>query len=412
VDRKQTERARALLGTIPEPAREQRLDQIVSLEVQIAAQSNAVPALLSRYASRNEPVPLDALRNGATELRRDGQDRAARQVLEFVYSRHLDMHRFDAAHFLGLAEIRLEENNGAAALELLGRMEMLAGEPFETLPAAAELLERFDKMAEAAEFYERRVKAVPWDTESREKLSELRRSVPDLTTIAGDRNAAYPVRVAAAVALRNAGGAAISTGASDLDLLASTTTLTEAAVNRPYWFRARVEAAAAATDPAVKTRLLLAALATNPEPAEPRIELFRIALAQRRYQLAVSSVATWNPQAANTDLAPERVPEWIVSRFLGGASLGAADRAEVARGLGDAHQRLNDPPAALYYYQLSLALASRQPQQAGVEQNIRAMREAIALRKANEQRRPVVMRNVEQPHIVRPRLTVLAGGGR
>ncbi len=163
VERKQTARAQALLNSIPDKARRNLQGQIVPLELQIAAQANALPATLTRFAADYEPPPLEAMREGANELRRVGDDAAARRVLEFIYTRELEAHRFDSANFLGLAEIRLQEKQAPAAVELLRRMTMLSGEPFETQTSAAALLEQFGQNTEAAAFYEQRVKAVPWD---------------------------------------------------------------------------------------------------------------------------------------------------------------------------------------------------------------------------------------------------------
>jgi hypothetical protein len=44
--------------------------------------------------------------------------------------------------------------------------------------------------------------------------------------------------------------------------------------------------------------------------------------------------------------------------------------------------------------------------------NLQAMLQAIELRKVNDERRPVVSRNLEQPHLVVPRQTAARGGAR
>jgi tetratricopeptide (TPR) repeat protein len=408
VERRQTERARTLLASIPEEARKMRLDQIVPLEMLAAAQANAIPALVARYAAQSEPLAAEILRNGASELKRNGEEAAARRVLEYLYSRELAAHNFDASNFLGLAEIRLEEKDPAAAVTLLRRMTMLAGAPFDTLTDAVRLLERFNRLEDAARFYEDRVKAVPWDAGAKEKLAEVQKNTSELTAAASDKQGPYTVRADAAGALRGLGGVTLNSGAAELDLLASKAALTEAAVNRPYWYQARLAAAHAAANAAAKIRLLEAAIAVNPEPAAPRIELFRTALDARRYRLAISSVAS----SANTPayLPPdgEVFQPWLAEQFLQGMPLGSSERAAVARGLGEAYQRLTDPEMAIYFYRLSLELSRSQPERAALEKNLEAMRAAVRLRTANEQRRPVVTKNLEQPHVVRARLT---GGG-
>ncbi len=405
VNRKLTQRAQTVLASIPEEARKSRPDQIVPLELQVAALANNVSALLNRYAAMIEPLSAEILRNAANELKRMGDDAAARRVLEYLYSRELAAHKFDASNFLGLAEIRLEEKDPAAAVALLRRMTMLSGAPFDTLPDAARLLERYGRPDDAATFYEQRVKAVPWDNVSKEKLAELRKNNAELASLANDKTAEFTVRADASVAIRKLGGASLKTGSPELDLLASTAPLTEAAVNKPYWHRARVEAAGATNAAAAKIRLLMAAIAVNPEPSAPRMELFRIALAAKRYQLAVSSVAAAANAPSYAPPETEEFPQYLAEQFLQGTGAGTTERASIARGLGEAYQQLNDPALAVYYYRLSLDLSKSQPQQAALEKNLEVMRAAVKLKIANEERRPVVTKNLEQPHIVKPRLT-------
>ena len=411
VERGLMDRARALLGSIPDSARDARLDQIVPLELQIAARSNGVPALLAKYGSAKTATSPEILRNAATELRARGQDAAARRVLEFVYSRELQAHRFEAPNFLGLAEVRLEEGDTAAAVALLRRMNMLAaGEPFSALPDAAKLLDRFGKTAEAAEFYEARVKSTPWDDESRARLAELRKDTAALTALVNDKSALYVARAGAAAAMRRLGGAAMTSGSGELDLLASSAPLGEAAVNKAYWYRARVEAAAGSKDPAVRIRLLQAALATEPQHNDARLSLFRAALEARRYNTAIASVASLPGQMAMSMPDSGPVPNYILDQFVNGAGFGIAERAAVARGLGESYQRLGDPTLAQYFWRLSLAFAPGQAGHEAIEKNIAAARAAVQLRTENDARRPVVTANVEQPHAVRPR--VGSGGGQ
>ena len=363
----------------------------------------------ARYAAERDGPRLEALRDGANQLRRDGDDAAARRVLEFVYTRELQAQHFDPANFLGLAEIRLEEKSVPAAVDLLKRMSMLSGEPFETLTAAASLLARFGASSEAAMFYEERVKAAPWDGQAREHLAELRYNAPDLTALAKGVYALYTVRSDAAVALRRAGGATLGSGTGELDLLASSSPFTEAAVNKPYWHRARVEAASSLKDPAAKIRLLLAAVAIDPKPPGPRFDLFRTALDQRRYTLALSTMPLQNLGVEPNFPEGERAPEWILGTFLQGTDLSAADRAVVARGVGEAYQRLKEPAKAIYYYRLALELDRSPAQRTAVQPNIDTLRTELKLRQANQERRPVVTRNLEQPHVVKPRLTQPGG---
>lgn len=106
----------------------------------------------------------------------------------------------------------------------------------------------------------------------------------------------------------------------------------------------------------------------------------------------------------------EKFPDWMVSSFLQNTTFHQADRAFFARGLGEAYQRLNEPARSVYYYRLALELDRTPSQSAAIEPALKAMRQALELRQANDARRPVVSQNLEQPHIVRARLTAARGG--
>lgn len=403
LDRRQAARAEAVLTSISASTRRSAQSELVPLEIQIAGLADSVPALLARYAARNEAPPVEVLRNGANELNRRGLATPARRVLEFIYTRELEAHRFDSANFLGLAEIRLVEGQTAAANDLLRRMTMLSGEPFETHAAAAALLARFGKNSEAAAFLEQLAKAVPWDSGSRVRWAELARNTQELTALAGNPNASYSARGDAAVALRRSGGTKVATGSAELDLLASNTALTELGVNKPYWYRARVEAAPAIQDGPSKARTLILAIGLNPAPVEPRVELFRTQLSLKRYQQAIWALPEGAHTAENLSDA-ETFPEWQTGSFLRDAPYNATERAAIARGLGDSWRNLGEAWRALYYYRLAMELDRSPAMKSGVQSNLDAVRRSVALKKQNNERRPVITKNLEQPHVVRPKL--------
>jgi hypothetical protein len=90
--------------------------------------------------------------NAATTLRQAGDLPSARRIMEFIYTRQLDREELARPVFLGLAEIRVQQGNVPAALELLHRLTLVVGEPFENLAASGALLERLNRPAEALEF--------------------------------------------------------------------------------------------------------------------------------------------------------------------------------------------------------------------------------------------------------------------
>ena len=144
-----------------------------------------------------------------------------------------------------------------------------------------------------------------------------------------------------------------------------------------------METAAAVKDPAAKIRILLAATAMDPVP-RPRLHLFRAAIDQKRYALAISSVPCNRKRPPEAPSDSGKLPEWVVSSFLPNTPFGQAERAFFARGLGEAYQRLNDPAHAVYYYRLALELDRSPAASKAIEPNLKAMRERVELRQANE----------------------------
>src|SRR5207244_13166713 len=75
----------------------------------------------------------EILRAAARQLFEAGDKQSARKLLEFVFARELDEHKLVAANFLGLAEIRIAAGDTPAAVELLRRLVVAVGNPFENL---------------------------------------------------------------------------------------------------------------------------------------------------------------------------------------------------------------------------------------------------------------------------------------
>ena len=123
----------------PPEATNAYLERIVSLEVRLAVRSNTLAQQLAQY---QEPVPLDSLKAVATQLRKEGSPVSARRVLEYVYLHELNAGRLDMSNFLGLAEVRLGDNDVPAALQILRRMTLITGENFAASGPAAALLEQ------------------------------------------------------------------------------------------------------------------------------------------------------------------------------------------------------------------------------------------------------------------------------
>lgn len=366
-DTKQADRARTELEALPE---DMRKDYAVNaLEIRIAAQRGTLATLIERYEREPDKAPaFELLRDSAALLRKNGDDAGARRVLEFAYTRELDRRNFSAANFLGLAELRLETGDTAAAVALLRRMTLVANEPFEDLEPAADLLNKYNRPAEARQFLSERVKAVPWDLDARVKLGDA--------SVAAAPEAPYALRAEAALLKP-----AMKTGSAELDLLASGT-IAPAAAEQPFFYHARMKAAQTTADP---IRLLMGALAIDPNAIEARLALFRAALAGGNYQTALSSM--------------EPV------RDLSETGLDPRERAAVSEGLGLASEKVGRPRAAIAFYQTALDLEPTQSARVALDR----LRAEEDRRAQNAQRRPVISRGLEQEHLVRVRLN---GGAR
>ena len=165
-----------------------------------------------------------------------GDKQSARKILEFVFAREIEEHKLVAANFLGLAEIRLASGDTTGALDLLRRLVVAVGNPFENLDPAAALLEKIGHNAEAIEFLDQLVKSAPWDPSYRLRLAKAKLTAGQdssaaqeaLATVAAAPTASYDLRLKAAAAI---GGRPHSNlGSGELNLLA-------AATQRSQWQR-------------------------------------------------------------------------------------------------------------------------------------------------------------------------------
>ncbi len=131
--------------------------------------------MLAGYRAEPQSIPpADLLRTAAREFFEAGDKQSARKILELVFAREIEEHKLVAANFLGLAEIRLAAGDTAGALDLLRRLVVAVGSPFENLDPAAALLEKTGHNAEAVEFLEQLVKSAPWDSSFRLRLAKAK----------------------------------------------------------------------------------------------------------------------------------------------------------------------------------------------------------------------------------------------
>jgi hypothetical protein len=178
-------------------------------------------------------------------------------------------------------------------------------------------------------------------------------------------------------------------------------------------------AAAEASDPAVKIRLLEGAASIAPDADDPKLALFDEAYRSKHYQTAIAAIY---PLISRNGLVvpPEPTEEqyenpYYSGQFMTGAvrygqrggvpSLDTARRATLSRELADSYSNLNMPRDAAFYFQIAVQL---DPADAESKARLSALQEQLERRRANRQRQPVITGNLEQDHPVRPRL----GGGQ
>ena len=98
------------------------------------------------------------------------------------------------------------------------------------------------------------------------------------------------VRANAAQSIGDAKAPALTTQSGELNLLSGPAPIAPASAEKPYFYRARVAAAAQSNDPAMKIRLLQGAAGIAPRADDVKLQLFDAAYRAKRYQTAVSAI--------------------------------------------------------------------------------------------------------------------------
>jgi tetratricopeptide (TPR) repeat protein len=383
-----------------------------SLEIRLASKTGTLGALLERYRSQPETAPVDYdLRAAALELRRDGGEESARSVLEFFYDREIGNGRLTAANFIGLAEVKLQRGDPAAALALLNRMALVSEEGFDSLPRAAELLGKFGRTAEAVDFIRRRIQAVPWDAEAGLSLARnlpagsVERG-PLLAALVADSQAAYRLR---AQASRLAGPGSGAAAGTELAVLASPAVTPEAA-EEPYRLEARMEAARASSNPEIQLRLWREAVAIAPADERARLGALRAAIALRRDSLALALQQTERQQEAEFNSGvpidhprPRYMEFRLTPAVLPQGPLSDEERASIAESLAAAAERLDDLATAQDYVRAAMGLRP-EAQRAPLQRKLDALVAEQNRRTRNAARQPVIKDVIEQVQVVRPRI--------
>jgi tetratricopeptide (TPR) repeat protein len=440
LDKHPTADAQAALNKLPDKFRDPHQPDGAAFMIRLAAQWNTLDELLQRFQQDPENAPpLDDLRNQALYLQ-EKDPANSRRLLEYVYTRQIDEHNFAPADFLGLAEIRLQQGNVPQAVSVLRRMNRVAGEPFENLGAAGDLLVKMGHPAEATEFYALRVKAVPWDAGARLKLAKAEvaansgksEAIPLLTAVASSPSADYSTRVAAATSLAPAKAPAAGLGSAELDWLVKGGPM--AAAESPGLFYASLRAARETTDSAAKIRLLLGAIAIHPDDlaqsggappptavrhdaVSPRILLFQAAAAANQNELALSALTPLVDQSILTSPRPF-LPEneaaleepeqpdrsYVETAFLAGQQMDKSLESLIAAQMAGAFQKLDRLEEAGRLWKVASMLATDDSLRTQANLELKHLEAQVKIEKADQERRPVITEHLEQQGLVKPRL--------
>ncbi|MGH9552089.1 MAG: tetratricopeptide repeat protein, partial [Terriglobales bacterium] len=370
------------------------------------------------------------LRVAARQLSDSGDKQSARKVLEFVFRRELDEHKLEAANFLGLAEIRIAAGDTPGAVELLRRLVVAVGNPFENLDPAAALLEKTGHNAEAIEFLEQLAKSAPWEATYRLRLARAKiatgRDVDSaqnsLTAITSSADANYSVRTQAALALAG-NGHLVETGSAELNLLASGDSgITPTAADQPFFYDARLRAAYSVGDARVKVQLLVNALADTPARDDARIPLFQAAAGMHSDEFARGVIAPLlrsqflssipRPVSgreemmmeADRDAADQNPPSRMNDPFR----LPTPQQAQVATTLGELMIRLNRMDEALRYLQVARQLEKTPARRKEIDGMITEVSARLRRQRLNSARQPILHEALEQDRLVRPKVLARA----
>lgn len=334
-----------------------------------------------------------------------------------------------AANFLGLAEIRLASGDRAGALDLLHRLALAIGNPFENLDPAASLLEKTGHHTEAAEFLDQLVKSAPWDASYRlrlakEKLAanvDVTAATDSLSAIASSPGTSYDLRLQAARALGGRGHSDL--GSAELNLLSGTGTVTASSADKFYFYEARIRAAGETADSQVKIQLLSHSIIDFPRRNPARVPLFQAAQSARSYSYAIAVVEPllqsqfrWNdaPENANED---EQIASSGDEAATGSdlnppeteGQLSREQRAELSEKIADVMMKLDRPADALLYYQRAREAERRPAARKALNHKIAGVQAQLHIEQQNGARQPLLHEALEQDRVVRPKVATRTG---
>ncbi len=425
---KQYAQASAAIAALPKETRDAQAAALVPLDLRAAAQLSTLDSKITGYRSDPQSTPsAEILRATARQMFEGGDKQSARKILELVFAREIEEHQLVAANFLGLAEIRIASGDTPGALDLLRRLVVVVGNPFENLDPAAALLEKTGHNTEAAEFLDQLVKSAPWDSSYRLRLAKAKLAAGQdaavaqdaLASVASGSNASYDLRIKAALAL--AGRPQSDLGSGELNLLAGNPVAIPAgAADQFYFYDARVNAAQNAADAQTKLQLLSHCVIDFPRRDEARIPLFQAAVSAQSNEFAVGVLEPLFQMQflRNNTAGASSEEEEIVSAesdeevnndassmpAAAALKLSRTQQAQVARMIGDTMTRLNRLSDAVSYFDAARRLESSPATRRELTRKLADLRATLRIQNQNAARQPLLHEALEQDRVVRPRL--------
>ena len=431
---KQYAQAADAIAALSKETREAQAAALVPLDLRVTARLGTLDSKIAGYRAEPQSTPAsNLLRNAARQLFEAGDKQSARKILEFVFAREIDEHQLNAANFLGLAEIRLASEDTPGALDLLRRLVVAVGNPFENLDPAAALLEKTGHNAEAIEFLDQFVKSAPWDPSYRLRLAKARlaagqdapASQDALGSVASGASVPYDLRIKAAAAL--SGRAHADLGSGELNLLAgNAAAISPAAADKFYFYEARIKAAQNATDSQTKLQLLSHCVIDFPRRDEARVPLFQVAASMHSDEFAIGvlgpllhtqfmgSTARSTPDSEDEQIIGSDDEEGTESDDSStpvtlSPRLSRAQQAQVAQMIGETMARLNRLSDAVSYFEIARRSQTSPAARKDLAHKIADLKAALRIQRQNAARQPLLHEALEQDRVVRPRLLARAG---
>jgi tetratricopeptide (TPR) repeat protein len=403
---------------------------LIPYEMQCAAKLGTLDAMISAYRSDPQIAPsAESLRTAARQLVESGDKQSARKILEFVFARELEEHRLVATNFLGLAEIRIADNDTPGAVALLKRLVLVVGDSYQNMDSSAALLERTAHPVEALAFLEPIVKATPWDPSFRLRLAKAQLAAAQnqpaatdtLAKLAAASENPYALRVQAAsalVALPQSG----EFGSAELKLLAmGAKNISSTASDHLYFYDARLAAAQNSADSRAKKEILGKALADLPSRDDARIPFFRAVVSVPEDELALASVeqmlrgqmfrqvpARYERDQEIIRLDDEETIAEEGAELQSSATLLPSKHALIAHEVALALIRLERLDEAVPYLQTALKLEKAPAEHERINSQLLDVKARLRRQRANAARQPILHADLEQDRLVRPRLLVRA----